>query len=1457
MVPSALALPTIAARATDNSAAVIAGIKQLGADVVTLNKTLNTFKANDPLGLFTALKIQQQAGTISKGLTSTSKAANSSSPFTGEESGQIAEATVDLSPQIESLLKNIVRKKPAFATAVFLVGDLSKTVENLLKSQQQLTKGFVAGITPKLADPYRQFAPLITTPIINYFTSAIKAYSKCTGKGGLGVVALQHAALSRSSMIVSSAVARRAEKLANNVAGGKMERSGETPQSCSNWLLTFPERQPVRLDLCRLLRLLCSFRARFHLFECPRRSRAVSHRDHHQVCDPGRGQEPRDPRARGAVHLRRVAGDGVSERGGRGHRTARHVRQQAPPSAHWPAARHLAASQECAYQPARRLPGLRGRGRSCAAAGAQEPAAHQPAGLARGAEDTGLLPAVPAQHRPAAQFELPAVSLELVQCLLAVGKGRVDARKFGTVGLGWDVGHSCLISHFRPWLRNSPVSSAAQQPTPNKVPLYRYASLKLEFAWRLSAPVSNVASNCKLAALRHGREACWHAPMALAQLMLHPPSREVSSPGDRCPKHSRACGLMHLLLAALRVPLVDLSCWCPVVVNMLSTLFGAAPLLSAIAAAQKLPLAPPLTGALGNTTIAGNGSTSPDADGKYHVSSEGIRAYFVPYGASISNLFINDTNGVERDIVLGWDNATHYTTDTLHPHYGSVPGRYANRIKNNTFEIDGVSYHTAANENGGLDTLHGGVNGWDWRNWTVTAHTTDSITFSLVDQDGNQGFPGEVVSYVTYTLTPFSWHIKMLAIATTKKTPIMLSSHTYWNLDGFASPWGDINNHTLHLPYGGQRVGVDGILIPNGTILPNPRGSVNDFWSAPKQLGASLGEPEALGNCGTNCTGYDTCFVFNREAQGPFNWRKDGPVATLASEFSGIQVDVFSDQDAYQIFDCASQNGSVPIKKTQGTPDRRTVPRFGCVVMEVEDWIDGINYPEWGRNKRQIFGPADDPYVLQARPHCRRSHQPFHKTAAMTDQKSSRPSNHALYVDLLAQLGLEPTQHAQIHGAGPICPSPHRINDAAAVALATLGTELAALWQQRTGEHATAQVSVAATTAQLMAIYLTTLNGVTCTRLLEDKALFQLSDFYAARAGRWVFLLSSYPHLRDINCTVLECAFERERIAAAIAQWDAFELEARIGALGGTCIAVRNRAEWTTSAQGALLVDTPVVTITKLAESAPRALPVGGKGLPLQGVRVLDNTHVIAGPMAARIAAEYGAEVLAMASPDHVDPRAMVVETGIGKRSAFCDLEDPGDVARFFEVLAGADVYVNSYLSLEKKGFGPEVLAKHCPGLVYVDYHAWGTEGPWSQRGGFDQLACAATGFSSEEGQSGKPRLPPTYLLNDYLAAIVGAAGMVEALRRRATEGGSWRVHVNLSRICMWVQSMGMFEPHELDGVPPIDSQRVKSERTFSEVQGSFGTTRFLPTQIEFSGSIAAGLSRGAEPTGASTFGWA
>jgi aldose 1-epimerase len=252
-----------------------------------------------------------------------------------------------------------------------------------------------------------------------------------------------------------------------------------------------------------------------------------------------------------------------------------------------------------------------------------------------------------------------------------------------------------------------------------------------------------------------------------------------------------------------------------------------------------------------------------DANGKYWLYGDDIKLGFIPYGASLTDVHLKDQYGIVRDIVAGFDNASYYSIDRQHNHFGGVPGRYANRIKNSTFTIDGVTSHILPNENPspaspqGADTLHGGPNGWDWRNFTVLSYTNDTIVFFIDDPDGDQGFPGRVQSWITYSVKGNTWDFNMVAIPLTKPTPIMLSSHVYWNLDGFANNETNlVLNHTFYLPYSGQRVDVDNILIPTGDILANQPGSPNDFWSKPKQLGTNFNDPALAGNCGFNCTGY-------------------------------------------------------------------------------------------------------------------------------------------------------------------------------------------------------------------------------------------------------------------------------------------------------------------------------------------------------------------------------------------------------------------------------------------------------------------------------------------------------------------------------------------------------------------------------------------------------------------------
>lgn len=198
-------------------------------------------------------------------------------------------------------------------------------------------------------------------------------------------------------------------------------------------------------------------------------------------------------------------------------------------------------------------------------------------------------------------------------------------------------------------------------------------------------------------------------------------------------------------------------------------------------------------------------------------------------------------------------------------------------------------------------------------------------------------------------------------------------SQAHWNLDGFSNPeTPTILNHTLSLPFSGQRVNVDPYLVPDGLIAPNTLYSVNDFWSySGKQIGKNFTRKQMDGNCGQKCHGYDNCYLINRDAGKQMGWWMDkGPVATLRSKWSHIRLNVYTDQSAVQLYTCNSMDGTLPLKTSQGLKNNykrpRVVEKYGCVGLEFEDWVGGINNPEWGRQPKQQFGPGDAPYVLQA-----------------------------------------------------------------------------------------------------------------------------------------------------------------------------------------------------------------------------------------------------------------------------------------------------------------------------------------------------------------------------------------------------------------------------------------------------------------------------------------------------------
>ncbi|KAK3676640.1 hypothetical protein LTR78_003415 [Recurvomyces mirabilis] len=348
---------------------------------------------------------------------------------------------------------------------------------------------------------------------------------------------------------------------------------------------------------------------------------------------------------------------------------------------------------------------------------------------------------------------------------------------------------------------------------------------------------------------------------------------------------------------------------------------------------------------------------------KYTLTADGINATFIPYGARLTNLFVKDKADCYQDVVLGYDNATQYLTDseTNHAYFGPIVGRYANRILNGTFTLDGVTSHIPENEHNGTDTLHGGEVGYDQQNWTVASVTGNSITFVFYDE-AQSGFPGDVLNVATYTLTDAPAFIsRLVSIPLNEQTPIMLANHIYWNLGAFINEKAKyILNDTLYMPYADRIIDIDGIELPTGGInITN--GTAYDFTKPGKTIGQDIGT--LVNSCGTGCSGYDNAFILDRPRySGP-----DDPeleVLRMWAPETGIQMSLESNQQGLQIYSCTGQNGTIPVKASQQHANTTTyVEKAGCVVIETQDWIDGINQPQWGRNEWQVFSPTTEPAI--------------------------------------------------------------------------------------------------------------------------------------------------------------------------------------------------------------------------------------------------------------------------------------------------------------------------------------------------------------------------------------------------------------------------------------------------------------------------------------------------------------
>jgi crotonobetainyl-CoA:carnitine CoA-transferase CaiB-like acyl-CoA transferase len=394
------------------------------------------------------------------------------------------------------------------------------------------------------------------------------------------------------------------------------------------------------------------------------------------------------------------------------------------------------------------------------------------------------------------------------------------------------------------------------------------------------------------------------------------------------------------------------------------------------------------------------------------------------------------------------------------------------------------------------------------------------------------------------------------------------------------------------------------------------------------------------------------------------------------------------------------------------------------------------------------------------------------------------------------------TRAVEITGGGdPILPTPFRIGEAAAAALAATGLAASELWALRTGRRQQVAVDTRRATASLRSGHYLQMDG---TAMPADRNT--IMGVYPARDGRWSYLHCNFPNHRAAALQVLGVPEDREAVRRAVAGWDALALEEAIIAAKGAGGMVRTMEEWARHPQAAAVASLPLMEVVRIGDSAPEKLPDGDR--PLSGIRVLDLTRVLAGPTGARTLAEHGADVLKITAAHLPNLGYQEYDTGHGKLSAYLDLREPKDVETLRGLVREGDVFSQGYRpgTLAARGFSPEALARLRPGIVVVSLCAFGHVGPWASRRGFDTVVQTVSGVTHRQGSRfpGPEPGPQFYPVSaiDYITGYLMAFGAMVALARRVREGGSWLVRISLAQTGRWLVDRGEVPDGQLTNVP-------------------------------------------------------
>ena len=396
-------------------------------------------------------------------------------------------------------------------------------------------------------------------------------------------------------------------------------------------------------------------------------------------------------------------------------------------------------------------------------------------------------------------------------------------------------------------------------------------------------------------------------------------------------------------------------------------------------------------------------------------------------------------------------------------------------------------------------------------------------------------------------------------------------------------------------------------------------------------------------------------------------------------------------------------------------------------------------------------------------------------------------------------------------GSEPILPSVYKTGVASQSSITVAAMAAAKIWESRTGEAQNVSVDMKhaaiAFRSERYLDYESSKYGSGSHSGMRNHP-DSIHGFYVCGDGGWLQIHANYPAHRSGVLEALDSEASAAGVQKVLMNMKALDAEEYLSRKGLPVGMMRTLNEWDHHPQGISVSNLPILEIEKIGDSKKLNF-TNDPARPLEGVKVLELTKVLAGPLMGRTLAEHGAEILWLNDP-HLDViDGLVIDMSRGKRPAHLDLNNEKDRKHFINLTRTTDIFIQGYRpgSLGVKGFSPERMAEIRPGIICVELSAFSHLGPWSNKRGFDSIIQTVSGIGREggkaAGEEGMIHMPCQAL--DHATGYLGAFGAMIALLRQRSEGGSWLVRVSLAQTSQWLKSLGRLDQVDSKDIPDTE----------------------------------------------------